>query len=509
MNYFPSKKEFIRLSAKGNLIPVYGAISADLETPVSAFMKIDKGDYSFLLESVEGTEKIARYSFLGSSPSLVFKSKGRDIEIIDNGERKRFITEQDPLFEMKKILGKYKFVPVEGLGRFCGGLVGFMGYDMVNFFESLPSSKPDDLNVPDAVFLLTDTILIFDHVNHKIKVVSNAYIEGEPSAAYDAAVKKIDNLIALLERPLKGEERVRSEAEHSQSVLRRSKSEGVRGRELQIASNVTEPEFIAAVQKAKRYIKIGDIIQVVLSQRIKVKIHSSPMGMYRSLRTINPSPYMYLLKLKAMSLIGASPELMVRCEDGVVKVRPIAGTRPRGKTEKEEKRFEKNLLSSPKERAEHIMLVDLGRNDIGRVCKYGTVELSELMVIEKYSHVMHIVSECRGSLRKGRDQFDVVRATFPAGTVSGAPKVRAMEIIEELETTRRGPYAGLVGYFSFSGNADTCINIRTIMAKDGIAYIQAGAGIVADSNPSKEYQETLNKAKGMIKAIEAAEEMGE
>lgn len=499
MDYFPSKKEFIRLSSKGNLIPVYRQISADLETPVSAFIKIDKGDYSFLLESVEGAEKIARYSFLGSSPSLVFKSRGKDIEITDNGEREKFIAEQDPLFEMKKILGKYKFVPVEGLGRFCGGLVGFMGYDMVNFFESLPSFKPDDLNVPDAVFLLTDTILIFDHVNHKIKVVSNAYIEGDTEAAYDAAVKKIDNLIALLERPLNSERR------KTNDERRRTKDEG---RKLHVTSNVSEEEFTAAVQKAKHYIKIGDIIQVVLSQRFKAKIHSSPIDLYRSLRMINPSPYMYFLKLKGMSLIGASPELMVRCEDGVVKVRPIAGTRPRGKTEEEEKRLEKSLLSSLKERAEHIMLVDLGRNDIGRVCKYGTVELSELMVIEKYSHVMHMVSECRGRLRHGRDQFDVVRATFPAGTVSGAPKVRAMEIIEEIETTRRGPYAGLVGYFSFSGNADTCINIRAIMAKDGIAYIQAGAGIVADSNPSKEYQETLNKAQGMIKAIEAAEKMG-
>ena len=493
MSYIPSKKEFVKLSGKGNLIPVYKEISADLETPVSAFMKIDKSDYSFLLESVEGGEKIARYSFLGSGPSLVIKSKGRDIEITEHGKARRFMTNEDPLSEMKGILSRYKFVPTEGLPRFCGGLVGFMGYDMVRFFEDLPSRNPDDLKMPDATFLLTDTILIFDHINHKIKVVSNAHVEGNPSRAYGAALRKIDNLIRLLEKPLK-------------SVKRTVKSGR---RTLKLTSNVTKKEFTDAVDKAKYYIRIGDIIQVVLSQRLEAKIACSPMDLYRSLRTVNPSPYMYFLKLGGISLVGASPELMVRCEDGIVELRPIAGTRPRGKTEKEERRLERNLLASPKERAEHIMLVDLGRNDIGRVCKYGTVRVSELMVIEKYSHVMHIVSECMGKLRAGKDQFDVIKATFPAGTVSGAPKVRAMEIIEELEKTKRGPYAGLVGYFSFSGNTDTCINIRTILVKGKTAYVQVGAGVVADSNPEKEYQETLNKARGTLKAIEAAEKRTE
>ncbi|HOX09743.1 MAG TPA: anthranilate synthase component I [Candidatus Omnitrophota bacterium] len=487
MEYVPSRKEFGRLSKKGNLIPVYAEITADLETPVSAFMKIDRGDYSFLLESVEGGEKIARYSFLGSGPSIVFRSKGSCVEIKEDGNTKRFTASSDPLEEMKGVLGRYRFVHTPGLPRFCGGLVGFMGYDMVRFFEELPSKNPDDLNAPDSVFMLTDTILIFDHVKHKIKVVSNAHVEGDPSRAYDAAIKKINGLINMLGAPL--------------AAGRRK----IRATEPGIDSNFTKKEFVALVRKAKSYIRAGDIIQVVPSQRFSTKISCSGIDLYRSLRMINPSPYMYYLKMKEISLVGASPELMVRCEDNVVELRPIAGTRPRGRNEAEEKRLEKNLLSSVKERAEHIMLVDLGRNDIGRVCKYGTVKVSELMTIEKYSHVMHIVSECTGKLRPDKDMFDVIRATFPAGTVSGAPKVRAMEIIEELENTRRGPYAGLVGYFSFSGNTDTCINIRTIVMKGGRAFVQAGGGIVADSDPAKEYQETVNKAKATIKAIEAAE----
>jgi len=490
MDYTPSKKEFIKLSKKGNLIPVFKEITVDLETPVSAFMKIDKGEYSFLLESVEGGEKIARYSFLGCAPSLVFKSKGREIEIIEERKTRRFTVSSDPLEEMKKILDRYRFVHTAGLPRFCGGFVGFMGYDMVRFFEELPIKNPDDLKVPDAVFLLTDTILIFDHVKHKIKVVSNVHVTKNPSKAYQEAVRKIDSLIELLSRPLKTA---------SHDAIRNTHNK------LAVTSNFAEKEFVDAVKKAKSYIRIGDIIQVVPSQRFSTKITSSGIDLYRSLRMINPSPYMYYLKLKDLSLVGASPELMVRCEDGIVELRPIAGTRPRGTNEQEEKRLEKNLLSSIKERAEHIMLVDLGRNDIGRVCKYGTVKVSELMVIEKYSHVMHIVSECTGKLKANKDMFDVIRATFPAGTVSGAPKVRAMEIIEELENTRRGPYAGLVGYFSFSGNADTCINIRTIVIKGDKAYVQAGGGVVADSDPQKEYQETVNKAKATMKAIEAAE----
>ncbi|MFH0772293.1 MAG: anthranilate synthase component I [Candidatus Omnitrophota bacterium] len=494
-DYIPSKSEFLRLAKKGNLIPVYKEISADLETPVSAFLKIDKSDYSFLFESVEGGEKIARYSFLGSAPSLIFRSKAREIEIIENGKRTLFTTSSDPLFEIKKILGRYKFARTPGLPRFCGGLVGFMAYDMVNFFEELPSLGSDDLGLADAVFLLTDTILIFDHINHSIKVVSNAYIDKDPNEAYEIAKKKIDGLIELLNLPLIRERKPVFPGRESK-------------KKVDFTSNLTKDEFCDIVKKAKGYINNGDIIQVVLSQRLETEVNCSETDLYRALRMVNPSPYMYLLKLNNMSLIGASPELMVRCEDGMVELRPIAGTRPRGKTEEMEKRLEKNLLTSAKERAEHIMLVDLGRNDIGRVCEYGSVRVSELMTVEKYSHVMHIVSECAGKLRKGKDQFDVIRATFPAGTVSGAPKVRAMEIIEELEKTKRGPYAGLVGYFSFSGNLDTCINIRTILMRGKKVYIQAGAGIVADSNPEKEYEETMNKARGTVKAIELAEEGG-
>ncbi|MFA5093715.1 MAG: anthranilate synthase component I [Candidatus Omnitrophota bacterium] len=486
-DYKPSKDEFIRLSRKGNLIPVFREITADLETPVSAFMKIDRGGYSFLLESVEGGEKIARYSFLGSNPYLVFKSKGRNVEITEGGKKKCFKTASDPLAEMKKVMQRYRFVRTGGLPRFCGGLVGFMGYDMVRFFENLPSKNPDNLGLPDSVFLLTDTILIFDHVMHKIKVVSNAFVDNDPSGAYNEAVRKIDALIKLMNVPLK------------------VKYAGDRRPEPKVTSNFTREGFMGIVKKAKSYIRIGDIIQVVPSQRFATATRCKGIDLYRSLRMINPSPYMYYLKLGDMALIGASPELMVRCEDSTVELRPIAGTRPRGKTEEEERRLEKNLLSSIKERAEHIMLVDLGRNDIGRVCRYGSVKVSELMVIEKYSHVMHIVSECTGKLKPNKDMFDVIRATFPAGTVSGAPKVRAMEIIDELENTMRGPYAGLVGYFSFSGNTDTCINIRTIVLKGGMAYVQAGGGVVADSDPAREYQETVNKAKATIKAIEAAE----
>lgn len=494
--YYPSKKDFIRKAKKGNLIPVYKEIMADMETPVSAFIKIDRGSYSYLLESVEGGEKIGRYSFLGSCPSLIFKNKGRQIEITDNSHVQRFITRHDPLSELKKIVSRYKFVPVKGLPRFCGGLVGYLGYDMVRFFEKLPDTNPDDLNLSDSVFVLTDTILIFDHINRTIKVVSNAQVTGSASRAYEEAIEKIEGLIRRLRA--------------SSSRLSRNKflpGEEVLSRNLKrikVESNFTKREFEKAVLKAKGYIKAGDIVQTVLSQRFQVKLNCSPFNVYRALRSINPSPYMYYLKFKDLHLIGSSPEIMVRCEDRTVEVRPIAGTRPRGKNEIEDSQLAKDLLSDPKERAEHIMLVDLGRNDIGRVCDYNTVRVPEFMVIEKYSHVMHIVSDTVGRLRKGKNLFDVVRATFPAGTVSGAPKIRAMEIIDELEKTRRGPYAGCVGYFSFSGNLDTCITIRTIIVKDNKAYIQAGAGIVADSVPAREYQETVNKAKGMIKAVETA-----
>jgi anthranilate synthase component 1 len=420
---------------------------------------------------------------------MVFSSKAKTVEI-QEGRKARTFSADDPIGELKKLLARYKVVKVKGLPRFTGGFVGFLGYDMVRFMEDIPDKNRDTLKVPDSVFMFTDTMLVFDHVDHKIKVVSNAYIKGSASASYDEALRKIDSMVKCLNGPCKREAGHPSKR-HGTAVVK-------------LKSNFTKEAFESAVKKAKGYIRKGDIIQVVLSQRLETRVTSHPFEIYRALRSINPSPYMYYLKLKDFFLVGSSPEIMVRCEDGTVEVRPIAGTRPRGASEREDARLIKSLLADPKERAEHIMLVDLGRNDIGRVCDYKSVKISDLMSIEKYSHVMHIVTDVSGRLKKGKDAFDVINATFPAGTVTGAPKVRAMEIIDELENVRRSTYAGSVGYFSFSGNLDCCITIRTIMIKDGTAYIQAGAGIVADSKPEKEYQETLNKAKALVKAIEMA-----
>lgn len=487
---YPSKEEFMELAKKGNLIPVYTEILADFETPLSSYQRIAEADYSFLLESVEGGDRLARYSFLGSSPSVIFSTKGAKVTICE-GKVVKTLNSNDPIKELRKLLLRYRFVNIKGLPRFSGGFVGFFGYDIVRFIEDIPDKNPDTLKIPDSVFMLTDTLLIFDHVDHKIKVVSNAHIKADASAAYDEAALKIQKLVSALSGGAK--------KKISGIPLKR------RASPLAIKSNMTQDEFEKAVKKAKDYIKSGDIIQVVLSQRLEVPITSDPFQIYRALRSINPSPYMYYLRLGGFSLVGSSPEIMVRCEDGKVELRPIAGTRPRGNTEEEDKRLEAELLKDPKEMAEHIMLVDLGRNDVGKVCDYNSVSVKELMTVEKYSHVMHIVSDVSGKLKKGKDAFDVIRATFPAGTVTGAPKVRAMEIIDELENTRRSTYAGSVGYFSFSGNLDTCITIRTILIKDKRAYIQAGAGIVADSVPEKEYKETMNKARALLNAIEMAE----
>ncbi len=490
----PTLEEFRRKAKEGNLVPIYREILADMETPVSAFRKIDSGAYAFLLESVEGGEKWARYSFLGSNPSLVFKSKGRVGEIISGQGVERVAITTDPLDQLKRLLSQFRPAPVAGLPRFYGGLVGYLSYDVVRFFERLPDLTRDDLHLPDVLFLLTDTLLIFDNVTHKIKVVSNAYIpepaEETVRKAYEEAKAKIEAIIAALRRPV-GASLTPGFEDPTERGL---KERGLR-----------REEFIKAVEAAKEYVKAGDVVQVVLSQRLHTKTSADPFDIYRALRVINPSPYMFYLRLGAMKLVGSSPEVLVRLEGRQIDLRPIAGTRPRGKDEAEDRVMERELLADPKERAEHIMLVDLGRNDVGRVAAPGSVMVNELMVIERYSHVMHIVSNVRGILAEGKDAFEVMRACFPAGTVTGAPKIRAMEIIEELEPVRRGPYAGAVGYFSFSGNMDTCITIRTILIVDGTAYVQAGAGIVADSDPEREYQEILNKAKGMVKAIELAE----
>jgi len=489
--FTPDLTEFIEKSKQGNLIPVYKEIMADMETPLSAFLKLERGKYSYLLESVEGGERVGRYSFLGSNPEKIFTAKGKMVTIEENGRRRNFECASDPLDELSKLMAQYTPVPIRGLPRFCGGAVGYMAYDAVRYFEELPDKNPDDLGLPDLYFVLTDTILIFDHVRHTIKIVSNAHVTETPERSYEEAVRKIERIAACIKNPLPAK----------QMELRPV------SREVPFKSNVTKEKYESMVNKAKEYIQAGDIIQVVPSQRLETEIHSSPFTIYRALRSLNPSPYMFYLQFGDTYLVGSSPEIHVRCDEGMVEVRPIAGTRPRGRDEAEDFALERELLADPKERAEHIMLVDLGRNDIGRVCEYGSVAPKELMMVERYSHVMHIVSDIRGKLKKGKNAFDVMRVSFPAGTVSGAPKIRAMEIIDELEDRRRGPYAGAVGYFSFTGNLDSCITIRTILIKGNTAYIQAGGGVVADSVPEREYEETLNKARGMLRAIAAAEGM--
>ena len=487
--YYPDFPLFQSLAASGNLIPVYREIMADLDTPVSAFRKIDDGRYSFLLESIEGGEKWARYTFLGSNPSVVLRSLGQTVEVLEAGQPLQREEATDPLGFIKDYLQRYTPVEVEGIPRFFGGAVGYLGYDMVRHFECLPSAKPAVIGAYDSYFVITDTLVIFDNVKQKIKVVSNAHLDTgkSPEDAYAEATAKIDAIIRKLKAQLPP----------SGAAMR----DGM----VAFASNISRVAFEESVVRAKEYVKAGDIIQVVLSQRFSGELTVEPLDIYRVLRTLNPSPYMFFLRLDDTLVVGASPEVMVRKEGERVELRPIAGTRPRGGGVEEDAALERELLADPKERAEHVMLVDLGRNDLGRVCTTGSVRVSELMVVERYSHVMHIVSNVQGELEPGKDAFDVVRATFPAGTLSGAPKVRAMEIIDELEPVRREIYGGAVGYFSFSGNMDLAIAIRTLVIKDGKVHLQAGAGIVADSDPATEYQETVNKAMAVVKAIEAVE----
>ena len=500
MSFVPSEKEFLDLTKKGNLIPVYKEILGDLETPVSAYFKIaSDSKYSFLLESVEGEEKVARFSFLAKDPELIFESKNDQIKITRFKNKKKPIVEiidvdRSPLTEIRRIIKRFNFVNIPGLPRFCGGLVGYLSYDIVKFFEKLPNKTTNDLKLPDSLLILAKDFIIFDHRNHRIKIVNCVEIDPEDNKEqilkkHQKASKHIDGLISQLNRSLK---------------IIGAKKDLAKNKKLKIKSNFTEDQFKKIVTEAKKQIRAGEIIQVVLSQRFEIDLKTSPFNIYRTLRALNPSPYMYYLNFDKIQIIGSSPELLVRCEDKIVDTRPIAGTRPRGKDEEQDAELAKDLLNDPKEKAEHIMLVDLGRNDLGRVCEKGTVHLSEFMSIEKYSHVMHIVSNVRGQLMPSKDDIDVLEAAFPAGTVSGAPKIRAMEIIADLEKVSRGPYAGCIGYFSFSGNLDTCITIRTIVATGGKAYVQAGAGIVADSVPKKEYQETINKAMAQIKAIELA-----
>jgi len=491
--YYPTFNEFRELSKKGNVIPVYRQLFADTLTPVSAFQKVSETDYAFLLESADGGEKIARYSLIGSNPFSGFKCKGPNVEIFNNKETTRIET-SDPIKVLEEQISKFSPVRINGLPDFFGGAVGYTSYDSVRYVENLPDTTVDDLNLPDMYFMFYDEIIIFDHLNKTIKVVCSAFIdERDIQDVYENAVNKIDNVINKLRTP----------------VMTLSDDITEKGElNIEFSSNFKEPDFLQAVKTCKEYIRAGDIIQAVISQRLQTQINAKPINIYRTLRVINPSPYMFYIKMKDLELIGSSPEVMVKVEDGNINVRPIAGTRQRGRTAEEDELLAKELLSDPKELAEHIMLLDLGRNDVGRVSQYDSVSIDEKMVIEKYSHVMHITSSVSGKLRSDKNAFDGLRACLPAGTLSGAPKVRAMEIIDELEQTRRGPYGGAVGYINFSGDINTCITIRTIVLKNGKdAYIQAGAGIVADSIPEMEYQETLNKAKGLLRAIEVAEKI--
>ena len=479
--YYPSLEEVKKHRKEGNLMPVYREIVADLETPVSAFLKINQGGYSFLLESIEGGQRLARYSFIGTEPYRMLTTRGED--------------KADSLPLIAEELSKYKIVPISGLPRFCGGAVGYLSYEAVTRFEKLPSPDRDSLGLPESLFMFVDTMLVFDHVTHKIKVLSHVRLDGDIETAYQEAVGRIDNLVERLSQPLKPSQQMKAATRPVNNY--------------KLSSNFSKEQFEEGILKIKQYITDGEAIQVVLSQRLAQPTDAAPFEIYRALRTINPSPYMFFLDFTDFHIIGASPEILVRVEDGAVMTRPLAGTRPRGKSPAEDAMLEQELRGDEKERAEHIMLVDLGRNDIGRVSEPGTVKVSDLMDVERYSHVMHLVTHVQGKLRQGLSAFDALRACFPAGTVSGAPKIRAMEIIAELEPEKRGPYAGAVGYFSFSGNMDMSIAIRTMVMTKGVTYTQAGCGIVYDSVPEREYEESLNKARALLKAVNQAENKDE
>ncbi len=488
--YNPSFETFKKLACEGNLIPLYREILADTETPVSVLMKLRTGTHAFLLESVEGGEKWGRYTFLGTDPRVIFRVKGEDVQIEENGTLDCHKHGGDPMRFMRELMARYRPVSAEGLPRFYGGAVGFLGYDMVRYFERLPAGAADDMETDDSLFLITDTLIIFDNIRHTIKIVASAFTEGREDlgALYEESLEKIEKMVAIIQAPV----------EVKSSSPEKIADAGP------LRSNMTPGEYKDMVNRAKEYIMAGDIIQVVLSQRFCMTNDQDPVNLYRALRYINPSPYLFYLQVDDMALIGSSPEVMVRLEEGVVELRPIAGTRKRGKSEQEDWALADELLKDPKERAEHVMLVDLGRNDLGRIAQTGSVQVNQLMTVERYSHVMHLVSNIQAHLARGKDCFDVLKAAFPAGTLSGAPKIRAMEIIDELEQTLRGPYGGAVGYFSYTGNMDLCITIRTMVVKGKNIFVQAGAGIVADSDPDAEYQETVNKAAGMMQAVKLA-----
>jgi anthranilate synthase component I len=490
----PSLDEFLQLAKQGNVIPVFAEFVGDCETPVSAFKKVSRCAYSFLFESTEKNDVSGRFSFVGFDPQLIIQSYGPEIHIVRDGMQERFSTTTDPLDEVRKLMARYRFASRLELPRFAGGAVGFLGYEATRFFEpKVPAAREDDLQLPEMLFMLTGNVLIFDHRLRSLKIVVNAFLDGGlPEKIYARAAESVESIMQQLAEPI-DVPAVPVAKDEIQPLAR---------------SNLPREEFERAVERAKEYIRAGDIFQVVLSQRFESEFNGDPLDFYRCLRFINPSPYMFCLKLcDDFALVGSSPEMHVRLVGSTIEIRPIAGTRARGLTPAQDEANAAELLADPKERAEHIMLVDLARNDVGRVAEFGTVRVTEFMEIERYSHVMHIVSNVVGRARAGCTAFDVVRATFPAGTVSGAPKFRAMQIISELENVRRGCYAGAIGYFGFDGNFDSCIALRCAVLKNGQAYFQAGAGIVADSNPQREYEETVSKAGAMAKALAMASQM--
>jgi anthranilate synthase component I len=486
---YPDFDTFSDMARQGNLIPVYREILGDLETPVSAYKKLRSQGCSFLLESVEGGETWGRFSFLGLNPSLMFQVQGGRTTIQRQGRLESLDPQADPFEHLRRLLAEYTPVAAPDLPRFWGGLVGYLGYDMVRYIERLPDLTPKNA-MPEARLMLADNLLIFDNLRQTIKILSLVHLApDEPlQTQYDRALATIDVLISRLRQPVpQGETQPRKSAPP-------------------LDSNLSQERFEDMVRTSKEYIAAGDVIQVVLSQCFSTPLRHDPFDLYRALRSINPSPYMFYLDQGDIKVVGASPEILVRLEDGQISYRPIAGTRPRGATAVADQALETELLADPKERAEHLMLVDLGRNDVGRVAKIGSVKVPELFTIERYSHVMHIVSQVEGELAPEYDSLDLLKSTFPAGTVTGAPKVRAMEIIEELEPTRRGPYAGAVGYLSFSGNLDFCITIRSFTIHQNQVYLQVGAGIVADSDPPTEFQETVNKGMALMRALARADE---
>jgi len=490
----PTLGEFIELAKQGNVIPVFAEFIADGETPVSAFKKLDRGGYSFLFESTEKNDVSGRFSFVGVDARVVLQSYGREVRIIEDGNDRRLEMSSDPVDEVRKLMARYQFVSRPELPRFAGGAVGFIGYEAIHFFEpKVPLAQHDELQLPEALFMVPSALLVFDHRLRSLKIIVNAFLgDGSPEKVYTRAVESLASIKQKLTQPV--DLRLVAIAEDAEQPLPRS--------------NFSREEFECAVKRAKEYIAAGDVFQVVLSQRFEAPFDGEPLDFYRCLRFINPSPYMFCLNFGGdFSLVGSSPEMHVRLADDSVEIRPIAGTRARGLTPEEDEANAAQLLGDPKERAEHIMLVDLARNDVGRVAEFGSVRVTEFMQIERYSHVMHIVSNVVGRLRADGSAFDAVRATFPAGTVSGAPKIRAMQIISELEKTRRGCYAGAIGYFGFNGNVDSCIALRCAVLKNGHAYFQAGAGIVSDSDPQREYDETVIKARAMMKALAMASQI--